>query len=342
MTIMKNIQIVNSKKISVIVPVYKVEKYIHKCVDSILNQTYSNFELILIDDGSPDCCPSICDEYAEKDKRIKVIHKKNGGLASSRNVGLDVALGDLISFIDSDDWIDSTMFQEMLQVMLDTKSTIVCCEGVHTDGEILYDECFDCKPTGTIISGREATKDILIDKVGSQVVKGLYEKKCWDGVRFPIGMLYEDIPTTFRAFERAETVAYLNKPFYKYRINPKSISGSPNPLKPYYQYLGFKSHYEYAKINYPDISDKCFSKTAQFGISTLLHCHTDAKVELKQYSDEIKDYLRSHKGEINYKCMPKSRAYALHVFFMSEMLFKALSFVFYKTGLQKKMGFDVK
>ena len=92
-------------KVSAIVPVYNVEKYIYRCVDSILNQTFSDFELILVDDGSPDNCPQICDEYAKKDSRIKVIHKENGGLSSARNAGLDIASGEWISFIDSDDWI---------------------------------------------------------------------------------------------------------------------------------------------------------------------------------------------------------------------------------------------
>lgn len=339
---MRKLIIMNDLKISVIVPVYKVEKYICQCLDSIISQTYKNLEILLIDDGSPDNCPAICDKYANKDNRIKVIHKKNGGLASARNVGLDVASGDLISFVDSDDWIEDCMFQEMLRVMLETKSTIVCCEGVHTDGEMFWDKCFDCKPTGTVVSGHEATKEILLDKVGSQAVKGLYERKCWNEVRFPIGMLYEDIPTTFKAFQNAERVGYLNREFYKYRINPQSISGSPNPLKSYHQFLGFKSHYDCAKIKYPEVAVECCSKTAHFAISALLHSYTDANEQLSQYADEIKKFLKDHKEEIDFRFMPKSRSCALRVFFISEKLFAMMTYLFYKTGLQKKMGFDIK
>ena len=98
--------------ISVIVPVYKVEKYIHRCIDSILAQTFTDFELILVDDGSPDCCGSICDEYAKKDSRVTVIHKKNGGLSDARNAGLDFAMGDYILFVDSDDYIDADLLEQ--------------------------------------------------------------------------------------------------------------------------------------------------------------------------------------------------------------------------------------
>lgn len=329
-------------KISVIIPVYKVEKYIKQCIESVVNQTYDNLEIILIDDGSPDKCPQICEEYACKDERIIVIHKKNGGLASARNSGLDIASGDLISFVDSDDWIDKEMYYQMVELKEKNKASIVCCEGIYTDGKDLFERCFSCKSTGTILDGKEATKEILLDKVGSQAVKGLYDKACWDGVRFPIGMLYEDIPTTFKAFEKALSIVYLDEPFYKYRINPKSISGSSNPLKPYHEYLGFKSHYDCARINFPDISSECCTKTALFAISTLLHSYTDARKELLIYSTEIKEFLNCHKREINYKLMPKSRVCALKIYYISEHLFAIAAKIFYKTGLQKRMGFDVK
>ena len=329
-------------KISIIVPVYKVEKYLCQCIDSIIKQTYSNLEILLIDDGSPDRCPKICDEYGCKDERVKVIHKKNGGLASARNAGLNIATGDLISFIDSDDWIDESMYQQMLEMKFEKNADIVCCEGIHTDGKNLFDRCFCCKPTGTCITGEEATKEILLDQVGSQAVKGLYDKKCWDGIRFPVGMLYEDIPTTFKAFEKANIVAYVDEAFYKYRINPKSISGSPNALKAYHQFLGFKSHYDHALLFYPEIADQCCSMTAHYAISTYLHSCTDASEELKQYTEEIVYFLKEHKKDIYYKYMPKSRAYALKIFYISDQLFRVIVHVFYKTGLQKRMGFDIK
>lgn len=132
--------------ISVIVPVYNVEKYLHKCVDSIINQTYKDLEIILVDDGSPDNCPKICDEYAQKDNRIKVIHKENGGLSSARNAGLQVAIGDYIAFVDSDDYIDEHMYEKMYQAIQSSKCDIcMCgCKIVKEQGKVLYQSSFAC------------------------------------------------------------------------------------------------------------------------------------------------------------------------------------------------------
>ena len=117
----------NNPKISVIVPVYKVEKYLDRCVESIVNQTYKNLEIILVDDGSPDNCPAMCDAWAEKDERIRVIHKENGGLSDARNAGMDIATGDYIGFVDSDDWIEPDMYQFLMNNILENDSDISRC-----------------------------------------------------------------------------------------------------------------------------------------------------------------------------------------------------------------------
>lgn len=115
------------KLISVIVPIYNVEKYLTKCIESIINQTYENLEIILVDDGSPDNCPIICDEYAKRDSRVKVIHKKNGGLSDARNAGLDIATGEYIMFIDSDDFVEIDMMESMMNNMIDNNVDLVVC-----------------------------------------------------------------------------------------------------------------------------------------------------------------------------------------------------------------------
>ena len=328
--------------ISVIIPVYNVEKYLEKCVDSVTEQTYSNLEIILIDDGSPDTCPQICDEYALKDARIRVVHKENGGLSSARNVGLDIAKGDYIAFLDSDDWVDATTYEEMLILAFKAKADIVCCEGIHTDGEQMFEECLHCKPDGTVLNSADVVREILLDNIGSQVVKGLYKCECWEGIRFPIGRLYEDIPVTFKAFERAETVAYINKPFYKYRINPKSISGAPNPLKPYHIFLGFKAHYEHAVRYYPEIVAECCAKTCHYAVSTYFHYCTEAKTALEKYKEEVCDFLDKYKNEIDFNKIPKTRKLALKAYYFSKGMFKLLCKLFYKSGLQKALHFDIK
>ena len=124
-------------KISVIVPVYKVEKFLDRCVESIVGQTYENLEIILVDDGSPDNCPSMCDKWAEKDSRIKVIHKENGGVSSARNAALDAATGDFIGFVDSDDWIEPDMYESLMMRIDETGKDIAVCSyySIEVSGE---------------------------------------------------------------------------------------------------------------------------------------------------------------------------------------------------------------
>lgn len=329
-------------KISVIVPVYNVEKYLKKCIESVMNQTYKNLEIILVDDGSTDMSSHICEEYKAMDGRVVVVHQENGGLAAARNTGLQVMSGDLVAFVDSDDWIEPDTYERMLEVKTNTGATVVCCEGIHTDGENLYERCFHCKPTGTVLDGCEVVREILLDTIGSQVVKGLYERKCWESIRFPVGMLYEDIPVTFRAFTYADKVAFLNEPFYKYRINPMSISGKPNPRKPYDIFKGFESHYEFAKEVYPDISVQCCSNAAHYAISTYMHFCTDATETLALYQEEVCQFLDENKKNIDKGMIIATRRYALMIYYFSPRLFRILCGVFYKTGLQKKMKFDIK
>ena len=330
--------------ISIIVPVYKVEQYLEECVCSLLGQTYKNLEILLIDDGSPDNCPAICDKFAAEDARIKVIHKPNGGLADARNTGLGAATGEYISFVDSDDWITENMYTEMFN-MMETNSAldIVCCAAARVrDGKDIS-SCFSYYKTGTVISGKEVTKEILLDHIGSQVVKGLYKKICWENVRFPLGRLYEDIPTTYKAFLKARLVGFIDKPFYKYRLNDESISTTPNPIKSYHIYLGFKSHYECAAKHFPEIANSCCSNTAQYAISTYFHYCSEKRKDLEFTLDDILSFIDQHKKIIKKgKNIPRSRRVALKIYYFSNTGFKLLCRIFHILGLQKKLGFDVK
>lgn len=170
--------------ISVIVPVYKVEKYLHRCVDSIINQTYKNLEIILVDDGSPDNCPKICDEYAQKDQRIKVIHKKNAGISEARNAGLEIAQGEFVAFVDSDDYIDSTMYEKMLLLAQKEKNDLVLCgfKKVSEDGKI---ENFNEKIMQEEIDFTHGIPDyIFIDNTFGTVCRCLYNSSFLGGKPF--------------------------------------------------------------------------------------------------------------------------------------------------------------
>lgn len=334
----------NAPLISVIVPVYKVEDYLERCVDSLRNQTYQNLEILLIDDGSPDNCPAMCDQFAAQDSRIKVIHKQNGGLADSRNTGLDAATGDLIAFVDSDDWIAPDTYEELISMLQNhPQLDIACCAAARVRGDEEVEIAFSYYPTGTILPGREVTRRILLDEIGSQAVKGLYKQSCWDGVRFPLGRLYEDIPTTYKAFMKAKEVGFIDKPFYKYRMNDESISNTAKAIKPYHIYLGFKSHYECVAEHFPEIADLCCAKAAHYAISTYFHYCSENSAELKDAVADVRSFMDTHKAVIiKDKSMPRSRKLALRLYYTSGWLFKLFCRTFYVLGLQKKRGFDMK
>lgn len=330
--------------ISVIVPVYKVEDYLQTCVQSLQAQTYENLEILLVDDGSPDNCPALCDSYAAQDSRIRVIHKPNGGLADARNAGLDAVTGDLIAFVDSDDWIAPETYSQMMQ-MLESDPTldIVCCAAVRVRGEQEAEQTFVYYPTGTVKPGEEITCRILLDEIGSQVVKGLYKRHCWEGVRFPLGRLYEDIPTTYKAFMKAQKVGFIQAPFYKYRANDESISNTPKAIKPYHIYLGFQSHYDCAAEHFPQIAQRCCGKAAHYAISTYFHYCSERSPELQAAVPDVLAFLEKHKRQIlGDGHIPRSRALALKLYYFSPGLFRLFCRSLHVLGLQKRLGLDMK
>lgn len=333
---------IKSPLISVIVPIYNVEKYLPRCVESLLNQEYKNLEIILVEDGSKDNCYSLCDEYQKKDNRIVVIHKQNGGLSSARNAGLDICKGDYVAFLDSDDYLDLKTYSVMLDFLVKENLDVVCCElsKVNNDAEIERLKFYD---TGTILQGKQIAREILLDTMGSQVVKGLYKKDLWKDIRFPIGLLYEDIYTTFKVFAKAEKVGFIAEPFYKYYQNFEGISLTPNPIVPYHQFLGFKEHFECAQKHFKDIENDCCALTAVYAISTCFHYYSERFEVLKAHVEEVENFLYENKKVIKkYKKYPKNRKFAINAFYFSKPLFKLFCRVFYKSGLQKALHYEMK
>ena len=208
--------------VSIIVPVYNVEQYIYECVDSLLGQTYRDLEIILVDDASPDHCPAICDEYALKDTRIRVIHKPNGGLSDARNAGIEVATGHYIMFVDSDDYIVPTMVEHLVSMAEQSGSAIASCGytgdldklSAETDGQF------------RVATSAEALKRILVEReISTSASTKLYETRLFDGVRFPVGKIYEDYATIYKVIHKAGKVAYNGENKYYYRPNPAGITG---------------------------------------------------------------------------------------------------------------------
>ena len=218
--------------ISVIVPVYKVEPYLHRCVDSILAQTFTDFELILVDDGSPDNCGAICDEYAAKDSRIHVIHQENGGLSAARNTGLDWAFAnsdsEWVNFIDSDDWVQEEYLDRLYRACVDTNVEISVVGFIETDGSLSYtssDDDFSLKTIPTEEFYFQPVEEYAQLPIVSACGK-LYRKELWKGIRFPVGKINEDRFTTHQVLFQTKRATYLIAPLYFYFIRAGSIMHS--------------------------------------------------------------------------------------------------------------------
>ena len=214
-----------SPRISVIVPVYNVAAWLPRCVDSILAQTCENLEILLVDDGSADDSGRICDAYAEKDPRIRVIHKENGGLSSARNAGLDLASGEYIGFVDSDDWIEPEMYAEMLSLLKKYNARMVCAGRYEVDGDTGEKTVGLCPEREEVVSGETlAGRIFLWDQCDSAACDKLYCRELFDGIRYPEGKTSEDIPVTYRLALKAQRAVLCDRPFYNYFHRSGSIS----------------------------------------------------------------------------------------------------------------------
>ena len=217
--------------ISIIVPIYKVEPYLNKCVQSIVDQTYRDLEIILVDDGSPDNCPAICDAWAAKDSRIKVIHKANGGLSDARNAGLAMAKGEYVAFIDSDDSIAPTFIADLHDALSRTGADIAECGVSYVD------------ESGKVLRHRPAVPEKELDRIGAlrklvledgvyqTVWNKLYRRETIDGIPFEKGKYHEDDFWTYQVFDRMEKLVLVDKPLYNYLQRGGSIIGVGYNLK---------------------------------------------------------------------------------------------------------------
>lgn len=206
--------------VSVIVPIYKVENYLRECVDSIISQSYKNLEIILVDDGSPDKCPEICDEYALKDNRIQVIHKPNGGLSDARNAGIEIAKGEYLSFVDSDDVIHSQMIEVLMKPLIEDKGLkMSACQFLDFDDGKEFDKNQELKQVEIIDFREYFTKRLWTTAWGK-----VYEKSLFKNIKYPVGRLHEDEFTTYKVCYEAKKIAYTESELLFYRQREGSIT----------------------------------------------------------------------------------------------------------------------
>ena len=283
--------------ISVIVPVYKVEPYLRKCVDSILAQTYTNLEVILVDDGSPDNCGAICDEYAVKDARVKVIHKPNGGLSDARNAGMAVMQGKYVAFVDSDDWIEPQMYQRLYELLMEYDADMAF-GGVA-------DEVIENGAVRTVKTSDYGQSPFAEDKLAAMrryfcgswaAWDKLYRAELFEGITYPVGEINEDEAIVLHLLDRCKRVCYTNEVFYHYmkRKNGESITLSPFAVRDLAWKKNCAANLAYVRKKYPELevpAAKRYRSSLMWHITkiSMLNDCSMYMPEIKQIMKELRD-----------------------------------------------------
>ena len=298
--------------ISVIVPIYNVEKYLNRCIDSIIAQTYKNIEIILIDDGSPDNCGAICDEYATKDSRIKVIHKKNGGLSDARNAGIDIAKGKYISFIDSDDFVSRYFIETLYKCLVENNADISSLtHGVSfEDGDddsvkfMNSDNDFSCET----VWPDDAIEYMFYQTIPTGVQWRLYKRAIFNELRFPVGYLYEDVATTYKAFMLAEKIVLIYANAYAYRHRTNSIIRMKYDERKLIAIDISKALYsDICKLR-PKLRRSAASRAFALNYTVFLQVPKTDKSSMLKLWTEIKKYRRTVLTDMSPKVRFKNRA----------------------------------
>jgi len=241
--------------ISVIVPVYKAEKYLDFCVSSITAQTYTKLEVILVDDGSPDASPAMCDAWAARDRRIKVIHKANGGVSDARNTGLREAKGDYVAFVDSDDWIEPNMMEIMMEALEKYDADIVNCQFVRRKS---HQENNHIPPKYKTFVKNNIDSILLLNKnkiVTNHVCRNIFKRNLLENNVFPVGVNYEDIYVMHKLFFRSRKIVFIGDVLYNYFMNSDGIVRSKSEHSERCYLMALKKRYEFLSENIPEQKD---------------------------------------------------------------------------------------
>lgn len=274
--------------LSVIIPVYQVEKYIGQCLDSVLAQTYTNLDIILVDDGGTDSSVDICREYQKQDNRIRIISQENGGLSKARNVGVEHAYADLVTFIDSDDFIHPNMFATMIPYMGKHNLDIISCTSTRKNiviKEMIGTGKLECYDHRTAVS--MGLRDDNVSAWGK-----IYKKELLEKVQFPVGRVFEDLGTLYKIFNECDKVGWLDYQFYHYIKRENSITQRSFRVKPKYDslYLNHEKIFFAKQQGYHGELHYIHGEIIKNAISllTVFYSNTDMIAEYKQeYKDAI-------------------------------------------------------
>lgn len=252
-----------TKKVSVIIPIYNIRDYICRCLNSVINQSYTNLEILAVDDGSPDESGKIAEEYAEKDARIRVIHRENGGLSEARNSGLNCATGEYVFFLDGDDWLDLHAIDNLVRIAAVHDADVVAC-GITKVWEDGREELWTDQTPG-IWDGRESVVQMMNrTNVCSVAWNKLYKKSLWSDIAFPVGCVHEDEYTIYKVLYKSKKVVYVPDGLYKYFQRDTGIMGVSVAQRGesylaalrermlYFQQLGDKKLYDASFVQYLD------------------------------------------------------------------------------------------
>ena len=317
--------------ISVIVPVYKVEPYLRQCLDSILGQTYKDLQVILIEDGSPDSSGDICDEYAQKDQRIKVFHTENKGLSAARNLGLDEAEGDYISFIDADDWIEPQMLEVLCEALERTGADISACSFVKEFPSSSMFMCID----EMIYEGEEILAALLDKKYNYAVWSRLYRRKLFRNIRFPEGKYYEDISSALAILREAGKLVCISEPLYHYRVRQGSISQTYT-AKIIFDFADANlSNYRYFHEHVSELANDMPDRVTRLAAGGIIKvwcwwygCSDEEKQEYRGRIKELTEFSKNHIPLFGYSSWPLSlRIASLFIHSNNRVTFAVLYFM---------------
>ena len=315
--------------VSVIVPIYNVEPYLRECVDSILLQHYRNIEIILVDDGSTDGCPALCDQFAADNPSVVAIHQNNRGLSGARNSGLEVCHGEYVTFVDSDDWLAPDMVSRCMELILENDADVcgVSFNLAYPDGRFVPNETVASSPE--VYDTKEALSKYLFNtNLGVCVCGKVWSRELWREIRCPEGLLHEDQHTTYRLLGEADKVVFVPEPLYFYRQREGSIGHSSFSERSYDLLEGVDAQYSYVVGRYPDvealIGAACSFWYCVFVNMMLRDNYWDAEAGAK-----CRDFVRRHLNALlGCAYFPLKRKIQLTLFAVSFSLYKLLYRVF--------------
>lgn len=289
--------------ISVIVPIYNVEPYLARCINSIVNQTFRDLEIILVNDGSTDNSLSICREYEKEDERIVVIDQRNKGLSGARNTGIDKSTGDYIFFVDSDDWIHPRSLEILMENLLGSQAQMAVGSTFKPQEYLIQNnESFSC-----VVRNMQDAIIYMLTKTGCSACGRLYEKKIFSSLRFPEGRTNEDYAIVVKALEQCTKVCFNSSYLYYYFVRPNSICTSSFSKKNFDSYYMHKDVYEYTHIRHPfceDITNKLLAEEiiglASRAINLPEYTDCDEMQEMRSYAKENFNAFISNKT-LNWK-----------------------------------------